>query len=375
MASEHKEIHLVVLQHGLWGVPNHFKVMLKHMEEVHSLTEIRILNSDVSVGFQTYAGVDQCGERLVSSIEARIAALAKSDAAAVTRISFIGYSLGGLINRYAVGRLYAQHFFDAVRPINFITIASPHLGVRKRGVDTSERVFNSVVPMLTSRSGIQMSLADMYDRGLPLLVVMCVPTLPFYKALAMFKRRQAAANIHRDRSVSYTTASFSRQNPYLRWMPTPEHGEKYPSLVKPSEQPYVKQSWTNRDRIKVALLAVVAPFLLPMWLLVVLPTLAGWSAYYASQYNTSTIPHSTEWLRSEKEEVVHQEQPSAKDPESLKTHEDQREYMITRLNELVWEKIDVQTDMWHSHAAIIVRNGKYGKSDVTRYIADTFARS
>lgn len=39
-----------------------------------------------------------------------------------------GYSLGGVINRFAAGKLYVAGVFEKVQPMNLITIASPHLG-------------------------------------------------------------------------------------------------------------------------------------------------------------------------------------------------------------------------------------------------------
>lgn len=63
----------------------------------------------------------------------------------VQKISFVAHSLGGLVARYAIGRLYEQPSqFDSninegsggkgliagLVPMNFITFASPHLGSR-----------------------------------------------------------------------------------------------------------------------------------------------------------------------------------------------------------------------------------------------------
>ena len=57
------------------------------------------------------------------------------------KISFIGHSLGGLIARYAIAKLYTNdpinnHDSESISseriaglvPINFITVATPHLG-------------------------------------------------------------------------------------------------------------------------------------------------------------------------------------------------------------------------------------------------------
>lgn len=65
----------------------------------------------------------------------------------VTRFSVMGYSLGGLIARYVIGCaplihlplvdhvhvfhriLHQNKFFEAVTPVNFNTIATPHVGI------------------------------------------------------------------------------------------------------------------------------------------------------------------------------------------------------------------------------------------------------
>ncbi|KAE8348709.1 putative serine esterase-domain-containing protein [Aspergillus coremiiformis] len=49
----------------------------------------------------------------------------------VTSISFIGHSLGGLIQTYAIAYIqkHSPKFFDAVRPVNFIALATPFLGL------------------------------------------------------------------------------------------------------------------------------------------------------------------------------------------------------------------------------------------------------
>ncbi|KAF2828596.1 DUF676-domain-containing protein [Ophiobolus disseminans] len=48
-----------------------------------------------------------------------------------TSISFIGHSLGGLVQTYAVAYIYkhSPKFFETIKPINFIAMASPMLGL------------------------------------------------------------------------------------------------------------------------------------------------------------------------------------------------------------------------------------------------------
>ncbi|RFU74850.1 hypothetical protein TARUN_7419 [Trichoderma arundinaceum] len=49
----------------------------------------------------------------------------------VTSISFIAHSLGGLVQTYAIAYIqkHSPHFFDRIKPINFIALATPFLGL------------------------------------------------------------------------------------------------------------------------------------------------------------------------------------------------------------------------------------------------------
>lgn len=49
----------------------------------------------------------------------------------ITSISFIGHSLGGLVQTYAIAYIqkYSPRFFEQIRPVNFIALATPFLGL------------------------------------------------------------------------------------------------------------------------------------------------------------------------------------------------------------------------------------------------------
>jgi hypothetical protein len=49
----------------------------------------------------------------------------------ITSISFVGHSLGGLVQIYAIAYIqkYSPQFFELIRPVNFITLATPFLGL------------------------------------------------------------------------------------------------------------------------------------------------------------------------------------------------------------------------------------------------------
>lgn len=48
-----------------------------------------------------------------------------------TSISFVGHSLGGLVQLYAIGYIqkHSPEFFDHIKPVNFVAMASPFLGL------------------------------------------------------------------------------------------------------------------------------------------------------------------------------------------------------------------------------------------------------
>ncbi|KAF9275541.1 hypothetical protein BGZ88_002277 [Linnemannia elongata] len=140
----------------------------------------------------------------------------------VTQFSFLGYSLGGLIGRFAMGLLDMEKFFDPVEqggrgiePVYFVTMATPHLGIRKPPQSNSAKVFNYLSSRMLSRTGEQLQLIDDYVNGKPILLAMSEPESIFIHALNRFKRRAIYCNVRNDRSVPFWTASFSDADPFI----------------------------------------------------------------------------------------------------------------------------------------------------------------
>jgi Putative serine esterase (DUF676) len=88
-----------------------------------------VLNSAANFGsfnsfWTTSDGLVAGGERLASEIEHVLAANPQ-----VTRFSMVPLSLGGLYARYALYELNKRGKLDGITLENFVSIASPHLGV------------------------------------------------------------------------------------------------------------------------------------------------------------------------------------------------------------------------------------------------------
>ena len=98
-----------------------------------------------------------------------------SEGQEVTKLSVLGYSLGGLVSRYLIGILHQRKFFENVKPMNFVTVATPHIGLVKFPGFRS-RMFAFLGPRLLSRTGEQFYAVDKWSvSGRPLLEVMADP--------------------------------------------------------------------------------------------------------------------------------------------------------------------------------------------------------
>lgn len=127
----------------------------------------------------------------------------------------MGYSLGGLVARYAIGLLEANGTFDRIQPVNFTTFASPHVGVRSSSKGWSNHLWNILGARTVSASGRQMFLIDDFRRtGKPLLSVMADPDSIFRRGLAKFKNRSVYANIVNDLSTVFYTTAISKVDPF-----------------------------------------------------------------------------------------------------------------------------------------------------------------
>ncbi|KAJ5834931.1 hypothetical protein N7447_000957 [Penicillium robsamsonii] len=205
--------HLCVLVHGLWGNPSHLDYIASALRDRYS-NDLYILCPKANSGNYTYDGIELGGERLVHEIEETLEFLAEKGQR-ITKISVIGYSLGGLLARYAIGLLNARGWLDKLEPMNFTTFATPHVGVRAPLKGYKDRIFNVLGPKTISASGRQMWLVDSFrDTGRPLLGVMADPESIFITGLKKFRQRSTYANIVNDRSVLFYTSGLSKVDPF-----------------------------------------------------------------------------------------------------------------------------------------------------------------
>ncbi|KAL1903210.1 hypothetical protein Sste5346_000495 [Sporothrix stenoceras] len=209
-----KADHLCVLVHGLWGQPEHLGSVASTLREKYSEDQLHILVAGSNSGYNTYDGIDTGGERVCREIEDALKAAADKGAK-ITKLSVIGYSLGGLVARYAVGLLHAKGIMDKLECKNFTAFASPFLGARSPTRGAFSTVFNAIGARTISVSGRQLFGIDSFrDTGRPLLAIMADPESIFMAGLRQFERRTLYANIINDRSAVYYTTAISKTDPF-----------------------------------------------------------------------------------------------------------------------------------------------------------------
>ncbi|KAK7327715.1 hypothetical protein VNO77_21803 [Canavalia gladiata] len=256
--------HLVIMVNGIIGSAADWRYAAEQF--VKRLPDKVIVHrSECNSSRLTLDGVDTMGERLAKEVLAVVRRWPE-----VQKISFVAHSLGGLVARYAIGRLYdysstlapvgtsrdcfseekteysmqcLEQGYEAkiagLEPVNFITFATPHLGSRGNkqlpflcGLPFLERRASQTAHLVAGRSGKHLFLMDDDDGKRPLLLRMVDDSddLKFMSALRAFKRRVAYANANYDHMVGWRTSSIRRQHelPKSNLLVV---DEKYPHIV------------------------------------------------------------------------------------------------------------------------------------------------
>ncbi|KAJ0615583.1 putative alpha/Beta hydrolase [Helianthus annuus] len=245
--NKHSPTHLVVMVNGLIGSAHNWRYAAKQFLKKYP-EDLIVHCSERNSSLLTFNGVDVMGNRLANEVLSVIKRHPN-----LQKISFIGHSLGGLIARYAIAKLYTRDSMEDIHclecgsseriaglvPINFITIATPHLGTGGHkqvpmfgGSNTVEKVANQISWVL-GRTGRHLFLTDKAHGQPPLLLQMVndCEDLKFFSALQSFRRHVVYANAHFDHIVGWSTSSIRRRNE----LPQRKHlvrSGKYPHILK-----------------------------------------------------------------------------------------------------------------------------------------------
>lgn len=283
--KDHSPTHLVVMVNGLIGSAHNWRFAAKQFLKKYP-KDLIVHCSKCNSALATLDGVDVMGSRLADEVISVIQRYPN-----LQKISFIGHSLGGLIARYAIAKLYSQDYTNqtcqgngdcrsaasnepcsehisngkiaGLEPFNFITIATPHLGSRGHrqvpmfcGLNSLEKLAYHTSGVLR-RTGRHVFLKDKANGQPPLLLQMANDSedLKFLSALQSFKRHVVYANAHSDHLVGWSTSSI-RHRSELPKRKSLARSVRYPHILKEDAANTKKQqgseSQANSHRTKTA---------------------------------------------------------------------------------------------------------------------------
>ena len=222
---------LVVFIHGLHGHYDDFKPAveaLRKSKEVGETAGIVALRPTVLaskhflrfVGAPTEKGILYCADLVVDVIRRFLET--HSAAEHLKTISVVGHSLGGLIARAVCKSLYDSNIIGdkgetaaLLRARAFISIASPHLGIRRPVSgsifrNTFNRLFHSIAPIVAGQTATELLLQDKDQ------VVKQMATDDYIKSLACFDRLVCYGNVYNDLQVPLCTSTLRDRNPYRK---------------------------------------------------------------------------------------------------------------------------------------------------------------
>lgn len=249
--------------------------MSSAIREKYSEDVLQILGVKSNMGSLTYDGIELGGERVAYEIEEAIRTSAE-DGCTIKKLSIVGYSLGGLVGRYATGLLYAKGYFDRIAPVNFTTFATPHVGVRSPA--KKSHFWNVLGARTLSTSGRQLFMIDSFrNTGKPLLSILATPGSIFMLGLSKFKHRILYANVVNDRSAVFYTTYVSKTDPFVQLdRLNVSYAEGYAPIVLDATQAMTLKAETKSlgDRVisQARSILTMPPFLVLLWLFIPVAT-------------------------------------------------------------------------------------------------------
>jgi hypothetical protein len=244
MSTSHVTVHknaandpphlLVVLCHGFQGSHNDFVRLVPTLASTFSNKSIFVITTMSNEGWPgpwhpTRQGTLPCATRAYNEILTIING--HKEATQLNSVVVLGHSFGGIYSRAMLKLMKDDNVIPArLFPLMYISMASPHLGVRWRpSLLTSVWQFGASV--VAGRTGAELLLED-NDTTL-----LTIASGEYLNALKLFQSHVCYGNVQNDLQVPLCTASIRSRNPYRTRMTQIEVPDSnYPSIVALREE-------------------------------------------------------------------------------------------------------------------------------------------
>lgn len=200
-----RPIHLVILTHGLHLTASADLMYLKEQIDTVGKTDNLCVKAYFGNVGKTERGIKYLGSRVAEYIIDLVTTNLMFMDNKVAKISFVGHSLGGLVQTFAIAYLHTNFlwFFEKITPINFVTIALPLLGVANENPIYVNLALNAGV---VGKTGQDLGLKQVEYDNKPLLLLL--PGGPTHQVLKRFVRRTVYANAINDGIVPLRTLAL-----------------------------------------------------------------------------------------------------------------------------------------------------------------------
>jgi len=188
---EQEPFHLVILQHGICGDHEKDLANISSKLQNHFPGKLHTVLSDAnSGGALTFDGIKAGGERLANLIK-------QSFLRPGGAISFVCHSLGGIYARQALGVLEEEGWFETfqITAMNFVTLATPHLGIGEFSNSTSLTKPIELLSRLIPPGPWKKNWATIHSLALNSDTVPNLARGAPLRALKRFQRRAAYGNL------------------------------------------------------------------------------------------------------------------------------------------------------------------------------------
>lgn len=196
--------HLIIVAHGLVGRAKDLDYVVRQIQ-VKDGERAFVHATRVNEGGKTYDGVESGSKRIAKDVIELIENNKENNLHNLKYISFIGNSLGGLYVRHVISILYdtMTGLIAGLEPLNFISIATPHLGFESFYDFPPKSLLNFIMHNFIGQTGFDLNLTD-EDR----LLYHMATSHKFLSPLKAFQRRRLYANLNGDFMVPFNTASI-----------------------------------------------------------------------------------------------------------------------------------------------------------------------
>ncbi|KAJ3325445.1 hypothetical protein HDV06_004304 [Boothiomyces sp. JEL0866] len=198
-----KTIHLVVLLHGINGTSSELDYVKEQLIKQFDSDDVVFENPTINEGF-TNDGCMKGAKRVYDWI------MKKQEEMNIAYISFVCHSLGGIYARALIGMLYRDEIIPGrMMPINYITLATPHLGARQHA-HLGDTITGMVVKVVCGPTVTELTLNDHPTKDGCLFSNLS--DKHHIDSLGTFRNLIVYSNVNNDITVNYLTGAIRREH-------------------------------------------------------------------------------------------------------------------------------------------------------------------